>query len=396
MAADFFDRLASQIDRLDPVSRRAFMQRLSRERTTLMTILESIQDGVLMLDATGGLAFANHAAERFLGCDAKDLKGRHLARFFGDINWDPVADVDWHGGDGAEWSHALTREIEITYPERRVLSFYAVPLVDQERAADNRLLIILRDVTTEREQEASALEGERLNAVKMLAAGVAHEIGNPLNALTIHLQLLTRQLRRLPEEEGAPLQELVDVAQKEVTRLDGIITQFLSAIRPRKPDLRPYDVVSLLKDALKLMHVDIENRRIAVSVSAPSDVPKLLIDPDQIKQVFFNLIKNAMEAMPDGGTLSIALSPGDAFVRVEFLDSGIGISADELRRIFEPYHTTKRKGTGLGLMIVQRIVQDHGGQIEVSSKPGEGTRFGILLPRAERRIRTIASSVEES
>ena len=348
----------------------------------------------MMLDSTGRLAFANHAAGRMLGCDADALRGRHLAHFFGDLNWDPVADVDWQGNSGTEWSHVLTREIEVTYPERRVLSFYAVPMVDQEKASDNRLLVILRDVTREREQEASALEGERLNAVKMLAAGVAHEIGNPLNALTIHLQLLTRQLRHLPDEEREPLQELVDVAEKEVTRLDGIITQFLSAIRPRKPDLRPCEVVSILKDALKLMHVDIENRRIEVAVSAPSVVPELLLDPDQIKQVFFNLIKNAMEAMPDGGKLSIAFSPGDVFVRIEFQDNGIGIAAEDLRRIFEPYHTTKKKGTGLGLMIVQRIVQDHGGQIEVSSKPGEGTRFSILLPRAERRIRKITSSRE--
>lgn len=392
MAADFFDRLASQIDRLDPANRRAFMERLSRERSMLMTILESIGDGVMMLDATGRLAFANHAAERMLGHDAKNLKGRRLARFFGDIDWDPASDVDWRGGDGSEWPRVFAREIEVTYPERRVLSFRAVPMVDGEAASGNRLLVILRDVTSERDREASALEGERLDAVKTLAAGVAHEIGNPLNALNIHLQLLGRQLRSLPAAERAPLQELVGVAGEEVARLDGIITQFLSAVRPRKPDMRPCDVVSLLKDALRLMHVDIENREIEVAVSAPSSVPALLIDPGQIKQVFFNLIKNAMEAMPDGGRLSIVLAPGDVFVRIEFQDNGVGIAEDELGRIFEPYRTTKKKGTGLGLMIVQRIVRDHGGQIEVSSKPGEGTRFGILLPRAERRVRKLTSS----
>jgi signal transduction histidine kinase len=143
-------------------------------------------------------------------------------------------------------------------------------------------------------------------------------------------------------------------------------------------------------EALGVMRVDIENRRIAVAVNSRGQTPPALVDPDQIKQVVFNLVKNAMEAMPDGGRLEITISSDDAFLKLDFRDSGIGIPEDQLGRIFEPYHTTKAKGNGLGLMIVQRIVRDHGGHIEVSSKEGEGTCFRILLPLAERRVRKIA------
>ena len=126
----------------------------------------------------------------------------------------------------------------------------------------------------------------------------------------------------------------------------------------------------------------------------PRACPRSRSTPPQIKQVYFNLIKNALEAMPDGGTMAISFSVGDSYLTLDFLDSGTGIAPGDFNRIFEPYHTTKASGHGLGLMIVQRIVQEHGGQIEVSSKPQAGTRFRILLPLAERRVRKIRAPQE--
>ena len=238
------------------------------------------------------------------------------------------------------------------------------------------------------------VEGERLKAIKLLAAGVAHEIGNPLNALNIHLELLAREIAPLPQAQRAPLSELVQIARSEVGRLDAIITQFLRALRPAKPQLVLADAGALLRETLDLMRSDIENRRIEVAIANAEGLPPIPIDPAQIKQVYFNLIKNALDAMPDGGTMAISFSVGDAYMALDFLDSGTGIAPEDFNRIFEPYHTTKAAGHGLGLMIVQRIVQEHGGQIEVSSKPHSGTRFRILLPLAERRIRKIRAPQE--
>ena len=382
----FFDRLVSRIDKIDPESLQTQMLRLARERGLLETVFQSIQEGVMVLDAEGRLSYGNRAAERLLGFEAEKLRGHAMGRYLRDLDWEHLAEPQ----SDAAWSHLLSREIEVTYPEHRFLSVYAVPLPDEEGKGQG-VLIILRDITRDRAQEASLVEGERLNAIKLLAAGVAHEIGNPLNALNIHLELLAREIGPLPRAQREPLAELVQIARSEVGRLDAIITQFLRALRPARPQLVLADAGALLRETLDLMRTDIENRRIEVAIANAEGLPPIPIDPPQIKQVYFNLIKNALEAMPDGGTMAISFSLGDAYLTLDFLDSGTGIGPGDFNRIFEPYHTTKASGHGLGLMIVQRIVQDHGGQIEVSSKPDAGTRFRIQLPLAERRIRKISA-----
>ncbi len=385
MSSGFFDRLVARIDKLGPESLQAQMLRLAQERGFLETIFQTIQEGVIVIDNDGLLLYANRAAEKLAGFEFAKTKGRSIIRFLREWDWEHLLEMPANL-DG--WARMVTREIEISYPERRFLSVYAAPL-EEEGLVEKGVLVILRDVTRDRRQEASALENERSNAVKLLAAGVAHEIGNPLNALNIHLQLLARELRELPADYRGNLDELVGVARVEVERLDAIITQFLRALRPIKPVLMPERPTEVLQETLRLLATEFENRRIAVSVDIPDQMPTVHLDRSQIKQVFFNLIKNALEATPDGGALKVVFSVGDVFVDIAFIDSGRGIKLEEMGRVFEPYHTTKTQGTGLGLMIVQRIIEDHGGEIDLSSKPGEGTCFKIRLPRSERRVRLL-------
>lgn len=386
MSAGFFDRLVARLDKLAPESLQAQLLRLAQERGFLETIFQTIQEGVIVIDNDGRLLYANRAAEKLAGFEFAKVKGRSVMRFLREWDWEHLLDIP-ETMDG--WARMVTREIEISYPERRFLSVYAAPL-DEKGLVEKGVLVLLRDVTRDRQQEANAIESERFNAVKLLAAGVAHEIGNPLNALNIHLQLLSRELRTLPDDEKrGELENLVSVARVEVERLDTIITQFLRAVRPTKPVLEPEVPTGVLQETLQLLEKDFENRRIAVSVDIPAEIPTVHLDRAQIKQVFFNLIKNALDAMPDGGTLKVVFSVGDVFVEIAFMDSGGGIKSEDMGRVFEPYHTTKATGTGLGLMIVQRIVEEHGGEIEVLSKPGEGTCFKIRLPRSERRVRLL-------
>jgi PAS domain S-box-containing protein len=387
MASGFFDRLVARLDKLDPGSVQAQMVRLSQERGFLETIFQSIQEGVMVIDNEGLLLYANRAAEKLAGFEAARVRGRSILRFLREWDWEHLLDAPEMIGGG--WSRMVTREIEVTYPEHRFISVYAVPL-DEQDVVRKGVLVILRDVTGERRQEASALEEERTDAVKNLAAGLAHEIGNPLNALTIHLQLLERELAGVADEEvRRPLQELAEVARKEVERLDAINNQFLRAVRPSKPVLRPEAPAEVLEETLRLLKTEFGNRRIEVSVDIHEAVPEVKLDRQQIKQVFFNLIKNALDAMPDGGSLKIAFGVGDAFVDISFMDSGHGIAKGELGHVFDPYYSTKPAGTGLGLMIVRRIVEDHGGEIEVASKEGQGACFKVRLPRNERRVRML-------
>ena len=387
MASGFFDRLVARIDKLNPESLQAQMVRLAQERGFLETIFQTIQEGLVVIDNEGRLLYANHAAERLAGFEFARTKGRSIMRILRDWDWEHLLEVP---ASESGWARMVTREIEVTYPEHRFISVYAMPL-NEEGLAEKGVLVILRDVTRDRRQEASTLESERSNAIKLLAAGVAHEIGNPLNALNIHLQLLARELLDLPEGTREPLADLVGVARTEVERLDTIIRQFLRALRPTQPVLRPEQPTDVLQETLALLKNEFENRRITVSVDITEAIPAVQLDRSQIKQVFFNLIKNALEAMPDGGALRIEMGAGDVYVDIAFIDTGKGIAPEELQRVFEPYHTTKQTGTGLGLMIVQRIIDEHGGEIELSSKPGAGTCFKVRLPRSERRVRLLTT-----
>ena len=388
MKAGFLEKLIERLDKLDPQNLQTHFLRLVQERGLLETIFQSIQEGVIVVDRSARISYANKAAEQLLGFSLASVQDRPIARFLREIDWERILNLD-----ATEWSRLISREIEVRYPEHRFINFYVVPLAPQSESQEGAV-VILRDVTRDRQNEATLLESERLNAVKLLAAGVAHEIGNPLNALDIHLQLIDREIRD-PQHEGLEdLRELVKIARNEVSRLDLIITQFLRAIRPAKPRLVTTRIEVVLKETLTLLKHEIENRKIDVQIDVAETIPRIRVDRNLIKQAFFNVIRNAFQAMPDGGALSIGISCSDVFLAVSFRDTGSGIRPEDLGRIFEPYYTTKSGGSGLGLMIVQRIVQDHGGQVEVLSKPGKGTNFTIFLPLSERRLRLLKAPAE--
>ncbi|MEY4941541.1 MAG: hypothetical protein RIQ93_3276, partial [Verrucomicrobiota bacterium] len=221
--------------------------------------------------------------------------------------------------------------------------------------------------------------------------GVAHELGNPLNSLTIHLQLMERKLKKLKESKDTEsVAESVRICRDEVTRLDGIISNFLEAIRPQPPDLRETDLGDVLAEVLRFQHRELADRGIEVEAETGT-LPVVMADRNQLKQVFFNITKNALEAMRPGGKLRIRSRVDDELVYLLFGDTGSGIKQEDLVRLFQPYHTTKAGGHGLGLMIAQRIMREHGGQVGLESKPGVGTVVTLQFPRKDRRVRMLHS-----
>jgi len=384
MKSAFWNKLIERLDKLDPGSVQAQFLHLASERGLLETIFHALREGILVLDAEGRIEYANRGACRLLGLDEATVTGQPMGDYIHDVEW-----AGLHRLDEKEWVRMASREIEISYPEHRFLSIYLAPL---ENLADGRhgVVMILRDVTQERDTAEERVESERLNAILMLAAGVAHEIGNPLNSLTIHLQLMDRELRALPEESRSSLKELLDVARGEISRLDQILSQFLKAIRPSLPSFERHSLPEIVKETLETLAAEIQDRQVVVEVEPADKLPRVWVDPVQVQQAVFNVIHNAVQAMAGGGVLRISYTKDDRLAGVVIQDTGPGIPAEQMGQLFEPFHSTKAHGNGMGLMIVQRIVRDHGGTVLIDSLPA-GTRVQLNFQREDQRIRLLAA-----
>ena len=381
------DRVLGRLDTLDSINLANLVQRLARERGVFEEIFNTLQEGILVIRDDGAIEYANAAAQRLIGLGSDELAGQTLWRLVPGLRTSLGPAFDDRSAGGA--APVVAREFELTYPEKRVVRLYMVPFRAAGGSPGRRFAVILSDVTKEKQSTEQRIESERTSSILLLAAGVAHELGNPLNSLTIHLQLIERRLGKLKASKDiASLAESVKVCRDEVTRLDGIITNFLEAIRPRPPDLAETDLNEVLAEVLRFQHRELADRGVEVEADTP-ELPPVLADRNQIKQVFFNLTKNAMEAMRPGGKLKIRSRADDESVFLLFADSGSGIRQEDLTRLFEPYHTTKAGGHGLGLIIAQRIMRDHGGQIGLESKEGIGTIVTLQFPRKDRRVRML-------
>ena len=409
MKAGFLEKLIERLGRIGPEDVQNYFLRLAQEKGFLETVFNAIQEGIIVTDSKRRITYLNHAACGVFGLEAGEVIGKRLDERIRGLDWESLTRSDG----------PVSHDMEIFYPQNRFINFYVVPLVMEQRepivaggglsavafakaddsgppaptvpatAEEVGHVMILRDITESRRTAQQTIESERLNALRLLAAGVAHEIGNPLNSLHIHLQLMERSVQKLHDGEKAELEQSIDVARSEVNRLDSIVTQFLKAIRPSRPQLRPENVNTIVEEAVRFFAPELQDREIVVEQELRSDLPLLQLDRDQIKQAFYNVIKNSVEAMHRHGVLRIRTDLADTHVIVRFVDTGGGMSAENLSRVFEPYFTTKSSGSGLGLLIVRRIVREHGGELSIESSQGRGLTLTIRLPYIDKRIRML-------
>lgn len=383
MKSGFLEKLVARLDRVEHGEVQQIVTRLIHEKGFLEKVFEALQEGVIVLDPQGLIGFVNQAACGFFGLDPEKAMGEHLSTQVRGLDWKSLAKP----------GRSISRDLEVFYPENRFLNFYLAPIEDGDESLG--FVMLVRDLTRTRAEAEETLESERLNALTLLAAGVAHEIGNPLNSLDIHLQLLGRKLRKLPPGDRKPLEENLATARGEIQRLDSILKQFLHAVRPTMPRRERTDIHGVLNETLKLLEPELESRNIAVELDLAAGMPLAQIDSGQFQQVFYNLIRNAYQALPaEEGRILIRTGFNEYEYLLSIEDNGTGISPEHMGAIFEPYRTTKVSGSGLGLLIVRRIVREHGGEISIDSREQQGTRVVIHLPRAERSVRLLGSPAE--
>jgi two-component system, sporulation sensor kinase E len=410
--SSFLEKVLGRIASLDAEGLQTVVQRLARERNFLETLFNAIEDGVLVADENGRVIYFNQSVIRLLGPQVGQDE-QHITDILPELEWQKILHTDVSGGQ-----RVVRHEFEVHYPRPRFIRLYAAPL-DGEATGSSGVALILHDATEARQQTFEAIESERIQALTLLAASVAHEIGNPLNALHIHLQLMERELKKLrppatrfisgviksrPQkaasqdtsaEVARKLEDYLSVAKGEIDRLDYIVTQFLQAIRPVMPQLKPGSLNEVVERTLDLLRPELDNRGLEIKTKFAPQLPKAPIDANQIQQALVNLIKNAMQAMTKGGTLTLQTGEGSDGVWASVTDTGTGIPREQVARIFEPFYTTKKKGSGLGLMIVQRIVRAHGGRMDLDSQLGRGTTFRIWLPLHEPKPRLLKAPASE-
>lgn len=334
-------------------------------------VIQSITSGLLTTDRSGVVTSVNRAAQQILHRDEGELVGRHVSET-GIISQEQWRELALESGERGR----LASEIEVVRDQAPIYVGFSIAELRNADGVTTGAILIFQDLTPWRKLEEEVRMKDRMAAVGTLAAGLAHEIGNPLAAISGSVQMLERSL-----DEESPRQRLLGIVLKESQRLDRTIKGFLEYARPKNRRSVDFDVARLLADNFELLENSSEVRpdhRLELRLDPPS--VRLLADPDAVSQIFWNLAKNALKAMPEGGRLKVSGTLRDGSYQIVFADTGRGMTEEERANLFHPFQSFFDSGTGLGMAIVYRIVQDLGGRLSVDSRPGRHTRITVELP----------------
>lgn len=346
-------------------------------------IVESIRSGLITTDLQGEIYSFNMAAEEITGYKASEMRGQNISTLLGDIE-EEIAYSLQAAIDGEQPGRS---EADILTPEGFAVRIgYGISPLFSEDGKTSGLVVSFQDLTEIRSMEESVRRKDRLAAVGRVAAGLAHEIRNPLGAMRGAIQLMEGQIPANSSQSS-----LMEIILRESDRLNRIITNFLTYARPRINNFSETDVCESLRDTFTLLR---HSPEVADNHELLGDFPlePVLIsaDPAQLKQIFWNLARNAIQAMPHGGKLTVSLKKlPNTRVQILFSDTGCGMSPSQVEQLFEPFSESTTGGTGLGLSIVYQIVRDHAGTVNVRSLEGEGTTITIELP-SDIRVSPVA------
>jgi PAS domain S-box-containing protein len=369
----FIHKALEKLGKMDHDQIRSLIVRMSEENDLLGMLLESMTDGIIVTDRDHRIMLSNKSAERMFPFAMDDITERVL--------WECLSDRElaaFFSANLRNQEKVSDREFTMDGSPPRILSVSLLPLVRGGSVQGN--VVHIEDVTEKRSKEARLRRAESLASLTTLAAGVAHEIKNPLGSMGIHLQLIQKKIAGKDCIEAKDIAQHLGVMGEEVDRLNRIVVDFLFAVKPMDTRLEDGDVNRVIEELLEFVQPELDQAGVQIESNLSTSLPLLRIDARYIKQALLNLIKNAVAAMPGGGVLRVDTLRAGEDVQVRISDTGSGIPEEIMDKIFEPYFTTKPFGTGLGLTIVFKIVKEHFGDISVTSRPGEGTTVTLALP----------------
>jgi len=396
----FIKRALQKLDEFDAEKGRNVIITAAREIDRLETVLDSLPKGILVCDTAHNLILANKASRRYLSIVSYEQAREPV---WSVIPGELIAEFLAHTLLSKDKAEEREFDVDVTGTPR-LLSVSVMPLVEDRQVSGS--LIIVDDITERRAREGRMRRMENLASLTTLAAGVAHEIKNPLGSLSIHAQLIQKAMdsqkklcAELHETEGAGcdpskyfpiIDKYLKIVNEEMDRLNGIVVDFLFAVRPMNAELRRGNINGLIKELAEFVSFEAAASGIECTLNLADDLPLVNFDERLMKQAFLNLIKNALAAMNTGGRLSITTEASERELRINIADTGTGIREENLSKIFEPYFTTKDTGSGLGLTMVFKIIKEHNGEISVRSREGEGSVFFITLPIPQTTQRLLA------
>ncbi|MEW6549866.1 MAG: ATP-binding protein [Spirochaetota bacterium] len=381
MKPAFLERALSRAEKLTNEQLRGILGEVVATNDMLEAALQSMFDGIVVCNLRHEPIFANKSAERILrmapGYGASPLwiylPDEELKDFFYKAL---LAEETILGKEFALQGSGGTKIVAISL----------TALLGE--AGISGTIVHIEDITDKRKKETQLRRAESLAALTTLAAGVAHEINNPLGSISIRIQLLEKMIRGESSDSPGMIKHL-GVVKEEIERLKQIVVDFLFAVRPMDIQLLKDDPRSAVEEIAELVQPEAERKGITLRHYAGKDIPRILMDKRHLKQALLNLVQNAMAAMPEGGTLGISTEYAQDEVRIAVSDTGTGIPEELLTKIFEPYFTTKKNGTGLGLTITFKIIKEHSGDISLESKEGRGSTFTIHLPVPQKEKKSL-------
>jgi len=357
-------------------------------------ILECVEDGIIVVDGDLVVRVINHAAERTTGLSRQGAVGRSIAEVF---KANPhLAEQLGRTLESGQTSLSHEAPLRLRDGSTRYISLTCSPV---SNPAGDRLGVaaVFKDMTVIRDLEERGRHSDGLTRLGTMAAGIAHEVKNPLGGIRGAAQILRNALVA-GRTEGATLIECADLVIQQVDRIDRLIEDLLDLGSPKKPRIGPVNVNKVLNDLVQLLRAELDEEAVTFDLGFDPSLPPVRGDEERLTQVFLNLLRNALDALrerPRGGKVSLRsrfdlnTHPGRSdhsprpMIAVEIEDNGPGIRAEDLEKLFTPYFTTKARGSGLGLAVSHKLVEDHGGAIKVSSVHGKGTRVKVLLPAEE-------------